>query len=645
MPASFNKCILFTCFLLTCNIVYSQQILNDTVIELSGVDIMSSRLLENTVGMKVKTIDSISLEQSRMTNLANLLEFNTPVYIKTYGIGSLATMSIRGTSSNQSSVYWNNLSISGPNDGMVDMSLIPVEFFNSIRIQYGGASSLYGTGNIGGGIHLSSQPVFYKTNRIGLDLATGSYKNFKGSANMEFGSERFYSNTALFYQQGENDFKYINTTKPGDPVENLQNASSSGFGLMQKFSTKFKKENVLNFDIWLQQVDRNIPSNMLAKPGNAEQNDKNLRAMFSWQKQKSNGHYSARAAYFNNLIHYQDTSTAIDSKIHTQSYIAEGELKTIISNRFTIFGGLQYRYDRGDAAAYNSVIGENRFNAFAALTYRFEKISWISTLTLRQGWSENWNEPFTPSIGFEGPLWRFIHGKASISRNFRAPTFNERYWVPGGNPDLRPETSWNEELTIYFDQYFSPKVPLGGFYITVFNSNVDNWILWAPTAETPGVWSPENIQKVWARGIELDGKIKLLLNNLSFIAGIQYTYTRSTNQENIDASYEKQMIYVPEHSLSGDLSIIYRQSTLSYRNHYTGERSTLKDNSNLLPPYNIGNIILSQKLNFKSNFLIIQLNINNIWNAQYQAIQYYPMPGRNYEIKISFNIINQISNQ
>ena len=32
-----------------------------------------------------------------------------------------------------------------------------------------------------------------------------------------------------------------------------------------------------------------------------------------------------------------------------------------------------------------------------------------------------------------------------MARSYRAPTLNERYWVPGGNPALLPEAGWGSE--------------------------------------------------------------------------------------------------------------------------------------------------------------------------------------------------------
>ena len=45
-------------------------------------------------------------------------------------------------------------------------------------------------------------------------------------------------------------------------------------------------------------------------------------------------------------------------------------------------------------------------------------------------------------------IWSYISGRVNFSRNFRAPTLNERYWQPGGNPDLEPEESYNIEAGI-----------------------------------------------------------------------------------------------------------------------------------------------------------------------------------------------------
>ena len=66
--------------------------------------------------------------------------------------------------------------------------------------------------------------------------------------------------------------------------------------------------------------------------------------------------------------------------------------------------------------------------------------------------------------------------KASVARNYRYPTLNDRYYQPGGNPDLRPEHGFTYDGGISF--------ALGGEAegytlrgeATLFDSHIDDWI-------------------------------------------------------------------------------------------------------------------------------------------------------------------------
>ena len=43
-----------------------------------------------------------------------------------------------------------------------------------------------------------------------------------------------------------------------------------------------------------------------------------------------------------------------------------------------------------------------------------------------------------------------VVAKASVSRNFRFPTLNDLYFLPGGNPDLKNETGVQYEAGLSF---------------------------------------------------------------------------------------------------------------------------------------------------------------------------------------------------
>jgi len=130
-------------FLFLCVVTAVQaQLKPDSVHSLSPVSICATRLKDFSIGMKVDHLDSLTLSRFQWASLGELLGTHTSLFLKTYGEGSLTTVSFRGTSASHTGVLWNGFSINSPNIDQTDLSLIPVYFFNSVEILHGGASSL-----------------------------------------------------------------------------------------------------------------------------------------------------------------------------------------------------------------------------------------------------------------------------------------------------------------------------------------------------------------------------------------------------------------------------------------------------------------------------------------------------------------------
>ncbi|HSZ25314.1 MAG TPA: TonB-dependent receptor, partial [Cytophagaceae bacterium] len=176
------------------------------------------------------------------------------------------------------------------------------------------------------------------------------------------------------------------------------------------------------------------------------------------------------------------------------------------------------------------------------------------------------------------------------------------------------------------------------FSTTVFNRNIHNWILWVPAGN---YWVPENVLKVWSRGIENTIDLTLNIHQIKFTTGLRFDYILSTN-EKVPAGSEnqlgKQLIYVPQYKGGLKVGGIYHGYSLSYTHNYTGIVYTQADDAAFVNGYWLGNMIFS-KLFIKGNTGISLLfKINNIWNKSYQVIAYRAMPGRNFEIGISIQL-------
>ena len=91
---------------------------------------------------------------------------------------------------------------------------------------------------------------------------------------------------------------------------------------------------------------------------------------------------------------------------------------------------------------------------------------------------------------------------------------------------------------------------------------------------------------------------------------------------------------MPEYKYFIQIKLKYKTIDIIYHQVYTGRRYVLVDNSKYLDEYSLGNLKLFKTFNFKKRELQFQVGVNNIWNVEYQAIWYRPMPGRSCNVTV-----------
>jgi len=462
----------------------------------------------------------------------------------------------------------------------------------------------------------------------------GSFGEYNASGIFEVTDNKWYSKTALLYNTAKNNFKYENLY--GEEL-NQENAAFDQIGLLQDIYKMIGKRGIVGLSWWYQKNEREIPATLTSKSSDAFQEDKSLRASVSYKQYFNRGQLNIKSAYLDDYLHYQDPDTiprlTIDSEISSLKSINELDFEYEVLDGFVVNIGSNFSYEEGRSDNYTGDAIQRQYSVFASWLQKLPIPGWKMNLNLRQDYYNNLNSPFLYALNFDGKIWKWFSGKISISKNFRIPTFHDRYWEPGGNPDLQPEESENMEASLIFEG--GKKVGLK-FSFTGYSSKVDNWILWVPDGL---LWSPQNVQKVWARGFEINGNTTFQIYKVKTIISGGYTFARSTNeikQGPNDNSYQKQLLYVPEHNYYFNTSFAIKGFVLNYNQSYTGLRYTTLDNNEYLPAYTIGNFTLRKDFPFKRHMLGFQFDINNIWNKKYQAVLYYPMPGRSYKITLNF---------
>ena len=122
-----NKSILTGLFFLVNFTFINAQSLTDTI-KIREVRILAKRKVEEA-GLKITRPDSLARASTITTNLSELISAYSPVFIKSYGRGSTATASFRGTAATHTQVLWNGMNLNSPMRGFADLALLPVFFY------------------------------------------------------------------------------------------------------------------------------------------------------------------------------------------------------------------------------------------------------------------------------------------------------------------------------------------------------------------------------------------------------------------------------------------------------------------------------------------------------------------------------------
>ena len=375
----------------------------------------------------------------------------------------------------------------------------------------------------------------------------------------------------------------------------------------------------------------------------AFQQDESVRATTEWQRTGEKHLLLARVAYFDEKLRYNDSLINMNSLSRSKVFIAEAENRFSLTKFDLVNIGVNNTHSVAVSKDYINDPKQNRFAVFASYKIHTANNNWNAVVSARQEFIESKAVPFNLSVGSEGKFLRRFTAKANIAQHYRVPTFNDLYWAQGGNPDLKPESGWSEELSLIHK--YEHKAFAWEFGATIFNRTIDNWIIWLPNPN--GNWSPENVLKVWSRGIEYKLKANYSLGELNLQLSGMYNYVLSTNEKTATANDEaigKQLIYVPIQNAQSNFSISFKGATLMYTQLYTDYRYILSDNTEYLKPYTIGNLNMAQTFSLHSSKIKVFVQLNNIWNETYQILAYRAMPLLNYQFGLTL-YFNQQNNK
>ena len=144
----YTKYILFS-LLLVCPSVLSAQGITRRIHQIDEVTVWGKRPMKE-IGVQKTKFDSLALKENIALSMADILTFNSSVFVKSYGRATLSTVAFRGTSPSHTQVTWNGMRINNPMLGMTDFSTIPSYFIDQASLLHGTSSVNETGGGLGG---------------------------------------------------------------------------------------------------------------------------------------------------------------------------------------------------------------------------------------------------------------------------------------------------------------------------------------------------------------------------------------------------------------------------------------------------------------------------------------------------------------
>lgn len=622
--------------------------------------------LPQTASLTSSPVTILTGEELQRTNASSLSQLLAPVsgfFVKDYGGNSgLKTLAQRGLGPEHTLVLLNGMRVSNPQNALVDLGLFGADEIERLEVLHGGQSATFGADAVAGAVNIVSAPNADARNaKASMSVGSFGYKHFglsgggriadvivRGAYREEKGNENF----PFSFHNGPELTRLVRT--------NADFTSRSGT-LTSSYTFSQDAEAILYARSF--SSERGVGGQVVgpAPTSVARQKDNDNLTQLTFRFQSDRWRYRMGLQYHDSYLRYRDNSfivggTVLDSYYSSKEWRIEPRVEhSLTSNARVAFGG-EIAFAEGEG---NSLLKDTRRSTVGGFVTVEQQLLGDSELidglllypSLRFDaitTGPNALSQWSPQLGVVIPFHAlaFLEAKptlrASVSRNFRVPTFNELFYAGGGgigNPNLQPERSTS------IDVGASTTFRLLGKHVvqtSYFDIDMSERIMWV-AAGGQSV-TPKNIRTVRSRGVELAYSWTSNDNLIIFSANYSSSDTKKISQDFPgDRNINVQLVYIPQETAYLSLTIskllddaVLKHLAASFASSFAGFRYTAEDNRDLLPSYWLAQVNLRARVKLAGLSLTTRVEANNLFDKDYQILLSYPMPGRSY--KLTFGV-------
>ena len=625
--------------------------------------VVTAKALSKEV-IPVQQLAGAQLQRLGAHSVADAIRYFSGVQIKDYGgVGGLKTVNIRSMGTNHVGVFYDGIELGNAQNGTVDLGRFSLDNMEAVTLYNGQKSALLQPAKdfaSAGSIYLQSRtPRFAAGERqhVKSTFKTGSFGVVNPSIVWDRRlNERISSSVSAEYMYTTGRYKFTYRVEDSyDTTAVRRNGDVTAVRLEGGLFGSIKG-GYWRAKAYLYRSERGYPGAVVKNKFSHEdrQWDTNVFAQGSFRKEFS-PRYSLliNAKYAYDYLHYLADPRRDEALMYVNNRYYQHETYVSVANQYALLPvwdvsfSADYQFNLLDADLTDFVYPRRHTQLLAVATaLRFPSVkmhaSLLGTLVQDHVRSEaqgaDNRAEWTPTVvvSYRPFSALDLNLRAFYKRIFRMPTLNDLYYTFIGNVDLEPEytNQYNLGLT-YANEWGDRWLRRLEVQADVYYNEVENKIVAMPTSNFFR-WTMVNLGKVEIRGIDLALQTAWQWGKNWYLTGrVNYTYQKAQDfTDPTDAYYGGQIPYIPWHSGSAVLNLNWREWEMNYSFIYTGERYSSRANIpvNYVLPWYTSDFSVSRTQHWGKGDLKLTLEVNNLFNQQYEVVICYPMPGINFKV-------------
>ena len=616
-----------------------------------------------------QTLQGEQLQKLNALSVADAIRYFSGVQIKDYGgIGGLKTINVRSMGTQHVGVFYDGIQLGNAQNGQIDLGKYSLENMESVTLYNGQKGTAVQSAKdyaSASAVYLQTRtPVFLGTRRTNLKatLAGGSFGSVNPSVLWEqrLGSSVSSSfNAEFLYTTGKYKFTY-RKLDGYDTTAVRQNGDVRALRVEQGFFGRIP-DGQWRLKLYFYDSERGYPGAFVREePGKFRHEDRQWDTDFftqgSFYKEWGNYHLNASFKYAYDYLHYLSDPRLDVSTMYVDNHYRQQEAYLSVAQSYDLFSwwdvdwAADWQFNTLDADLVNFVYpSRNTLLAAVSTSFRWKRVKLQGSLLYTHvddrareaGAAAESRNHWTPTAVLQVYPFRdkSFSLRAFYKRIFRMPTLNDLYYTFIGNKYLKPEFTTQYNVGLTWDKYWTSRFwKKLNLTVDAYYNEVENKIIAMP-ASNQFQWTMVNLGLVRIRGIDAAVGTNLTPGPVSIDLRLTYTYQKAQDFTDPESPwYGGQIPYIPWHSGSFVAGIDYGRWHLNYSFIYTGERyeSVANIPENHAQPWYTSDLSLARSFALGKHELRGTLEVNNIFNQQYEVVQCYPMPGTNFRLILSF---------